>query len=271
MGCFNSQGFISNIPIEYMDKCVAIVCIDTNRSKDVNKYGLYYPYSSNIYPISGPLFDTYNDYGQLKNVVETPTFKLFKQVFNMPFASKFEENTVQNMIVHNSNITLSTICDRIDEQEYQKFILQPFFSKFPNYLGLDIKNYSLTILFEHADIFKTIQTKISNDFLPKNIDAFDFLLTDNKNNIHKFDITLSEQFATFNVYSLYKYYTDGDITQYRTDIFDLLKLNLGMYMLHQYYRPSSNPGQSIHYNELIDLNKHILKLAKQKYNKIKEY
>lgn len=271
MGCFNSQGFISNIPIEYTDECVAIVCIDTNRSKDLNEYGLYYPCSSNIYPISGPLFGTYNDYGQLENVVETPTFKLFKKVFDMPFASKLEENTVQNMIAHNSNITLSTICDRTDEQEYQELILQPFFSKFPNYLGLDVKNYSLTILFEHVDIFKTMQTKISNEFLPKNITAFDFLLSDNKNNIQKFDITLSNQFAAFYVYSLYKYYTDGDITKYRNDIFDLLKLNLGMYMLHQYYRPSSEPGQSIHYNELINLNTQILKLAKQKYDETKEY
>ena len=69
MGCFNSSGFISKLPILGGDKVVCFIALE---NKDgISGHPLYYP-DSVVAPYFLPVRGEYNEYGSLYNVVKSP-------------------------------------------------------------------------------------------------------------------------------------------------------------------------------------------------------
>ena len=75
MGCYNSTGFVSGLNIRYNDPIVAIPCVIENEGKySPNNYYT----TSQLTPISLPLFGKYDDYGSIEDVEDTPSAKAWK-------------------------------------------------------------------------------------------------------------------------------------------------------------------------------------------------
>lgn len=75
MGCYNSTGFVSGLNIRYNDPIVAIPCIIENDGKYSSNN--YYT-TSQLRPISLPLFGKYDDYGSIEDIEDTPSAKAWK-------------------------------------------------------------------------------------------------------------------------------------------------------------------------------------------------
>lgn len=75
MGCYNSTGFVSGLNIRYNDPIVAIPCIINHQGKyNLNNYYT----TSQLRPISLPLFGKYDDYNSIEDVEDTPSAKAWK-------------------------------------------------------------------------------------------------------------------------------------------------------------------------------------------------
>lgn len=80
MGCYNTTGFVSGLNVRCGDPIVAIPCVVTN--KRGFSAANYYT-TTQITPISLPIFGTYNDYGGIENVEDTPSANAWKRcVYN---------------------------------------------------------------------------------------------------------------------------------------------------------------------------------------------
>ena len=69
MGCFNSSGFISKLPILGGDKVVCFIALENEDG--ISGHSLYYP-DSVVAPYFLPVRGEYNEYGSLYNVVKSP-------------------------------------------------------------------------------------------------------------------------------------------------------------------------------------------------------
>lgn len=78
MGCFNSSGFISKLPIKYGDR---VVCFFGVIRHDTD--GLYYP-DSMVAPYFLPIRGEYNDYGGIENIDNTHIVKIIEKVAGHP-------------------------------------------------------------------------------------------------------------------------------------------------------------------------------------------
>lgn len=76
MGCYNTTGFVSGLNVRCGDPIVAIPCVVTN--KRGFSAANYYT-TTQITPISLPIFGTYNDYGGIENVENTPSANAWKR------------------------------------------------------------------------------------------------------------------------------------------------------------------------------------------------
>ena len=81
MGCFNLQGFYSNLPITDGDKTVAFICAKYNGPTDYLTQPLYA--TDYMEPICLPIFGVYNDYGTIENIVPSETTKLIEKLSGM--------------------------------------------------------------------------------------------------------------------------------------------------------------------------------------------
>ena len=81
MGCFNLQGFYSNLPITDGDKTVAFICAKYNGPTDYLTQPLYA--TDYMEPICLPIFGEYNDYGTIENIVPSETTKLIEKLSGM--------------------------------------------------------------------------------------------------------------------------------------------------------------------------------------------
>ena len=79
MGCFNTTGFISKTPILYGDRVVCIIAKINHGLADLYSYTPYYPFSL-VTPQCLPVRGTYNDYGSVEKIDDTPTAKLIAQL-----------------------------------------------------------------------------------------------------------------------------------------------------------------------------------------------
>lgn len=91
MGCFNLQGFYSNLPITYGTKTVALICAKYNGPTDYLTEPLYA--TDYMEPICLPIFGEYNDYGTIEDIVPSETTKLIEKLSGMAI-DKFIENIV---------------------------------------------------------------------------------------------------------------------------------------------------------------------------------
>ena len=141
MGCFNSSGFISQLPIRYGDKVVCFIAttiIGNNISAPV---GLYYP-GSLVTSYFLPFYGEYNDYGYLENI---------------------EENQITQLICKYAEETdLKTLLENISRGEHVKLP-----NKFSVMLDDSYSIGEFTLLFEHRDVYDEItksETYLSDRF-----------------------------------------------------------------------------------------------------------
>ena len=69
MGCFNSTGFISKLPIRYGDRVVCFIALENIHG--ISGHSLYYP-DSVVAPYFLPVRGEYDDYGSVYEVDRTP-------------------------------------------------------------------------------------------------------------------------------------------------------------------------------------------------------
>ena len=75
MGCYNTTGFVSGLNVRCSDPIVAIPCVIENGGKySPNRYYT----TSQLKPISLPLFGKYNDYGSIEDIEDTPSARAWK-------------------------------------------------------------------------------------------------------------------------------------------------------------------------------------------------
>lgn len=75
MGCYNTTGFVSGLSVRCSDPIVAIPCVIVNRGKysPTNYYT-----TSQLKPISLPLYGKYDDYGSIEDIEDTPSARAWK-------------------------------------------------------------------------------------------------------------------------------------------------------------------------------------------------
>lgn len=123
MGCFNTTGFISQLPILGGNK---VVCFIATVFKEVNG-GLYTP-SALVAPYFLPIYGEYNEYGYLEFIQETPITEL--------------------LVKYSGVSSIEKLTEKIAREEE---------TRLPKNLDYDKEdNTGFTLLFEHEDIYNKI-------------------------------------------------------------------------------------------------------------------
>ena len=106
MGCFNTTGFHSNLPIVCGDKIFSIICLRWNEfDDDFLRFGPGYQ----ITPIFLPIFGEYNDYGNIENIERTPEVESIERMFGYNIDDIME--AIQNIMWGHDDIGKNrTIC-----------------------------------------------------------------------------------------------------------------------------------------------------------------
>ena len=78
MGCFNTTGFHSKLPIVYGDKIFSIICLRMDAFDDDF---LRFSPGYQITPMFLPIFGEYNDYGNITNIERTPSVESIERIF----------------------------------------------------------------------------------------------------------------------------------------------------------------------------------------------
>lgn len=131
MGCFNTTGFISQLPILGGDKVVCFIALAPNYT---GSNGLYSP-SALAAPYFLPIYGSYNEYGYLKDIQETPITNILVKYS--------KEKSIEDL--------LKKICRDDDEKK----VKLPKSYKFvcPKTIG------TFTLLFEYEDVYNAITKK----------------------------------------------------------------------------------------------------------------
>lgn len=87
MGCFNLQGFYSNLPITDGEETVALLCV---KSKHADREAPIYA-TDYMEVMCLPIFGKYNDYGTIENIQPSETTRLIEEKSGMSI-DKFIEN-----------------------------------------------------------------------------------------------------------------------------------------------------------------------------------
>ena len=107
MGCFNLQGFYSNLPITCGAKTVALLCVKSKKSD----------YEAPIYAtdymevIALPIFGEYNDYGTIENIVPSETTRLIEEKSGMKI-----EDFIENLASECNGKTYDELLDATQEK-----------------------------------------------------------------------------------------------------------------------------------------------------------
>ena len=75
MGCFNSTGFISKLPICHGDRVVCFIGVE---AQHIGGHELFYP-SDVVAPYFLPIYGEYNDYGSIENIDRTPIVEFLEK------------------------------------------------------------------------------------------------------------------------------------------------------------------------------------------------
>lgn len=158
MGCFNSTGFISRLPIVYGQR---VVCFIGLQHRDVHGHELYCP-DSLVSPIFLPIRGTYDDYGCVENVDRTP---IVEAIEKMAGGIDVEDllNSIERCLYGftvNDNIKYWTPDENDDATSYrsrerEKYEPLPAFFQH-EYLHRDGGEVTPVLLFEHEDIYDNL-------------------------------------------------------------------------------------------------------------------
>lgn len=123
MGCFNTTGFISQLPILGGNK---VVCFIVTVVKEIN--GGFYTPSALVAPYFLPIYGEYNEYGYVENIQETFVTKILEKYSGINNIEKLTE--------------------KIARKEE---------TRLPKNLDYDKEdNIGFTLLFEHEDVYNKI-------------------------------------------------------------------------------------------------------------------
>lgn len=121
MGCFNTTGFISQLPILGGNQ---VVCFIATTIKELN--GLYSP-SALVAPYFFPVYGEYNEYGYMENIQET---------------------FVTNLLEKYSGVNIEKLLEKISRGDE---------TRLPKNTDYDEKyKREFTLLFEHEDVYNKI-------------------------------------------------------------------------------------------------------------------
>lgn len=88
MGCFNTTGFLSRLPIFYGDRVVCFLG-KININHDVYGFTPYHVFSL-VSPVCLPIYGSYNDYGSIELIDDTPVKKLLEKLSGVNCESLFD-------------------------------------------------------------------------------------------------------------------------------------------------------------------------------------
>lgn len=160
MGCFNQVGFISKLTIKYSDPIIVIPCV-------VNYGGIYSPinyYSTTqLTPISLPIFGDYNDYGSIEDIEGAASSEAWKRCMS-------DEIEASLSLFTRGDIYSPTLGDVIKgNNDKSEVWFQNFINNLHNAYIDD--NTSICLLFEHREVYDKL-AKSNTNFREKSLSFF---------------------------------------------------------------------------------------------------
>lgn len=141
MGCFNSIGFYSHLPIMAGDDVVAFICaskieniITTDNIVDIDCY---------FSPITFPIFGKYNDYGCVEDIIRDDNVNIIENIIKCP---------IEEFLQVIDDVSVG----REDEgnEDYTSFIKK---------IGLDAERYKISFILERYDVFNVMTGDIGEE------------------------------------------------------------------------------------------------------------
>lgn len=194
MGCFNTQGFLSKLDIEWKDKIFMLLCAPycsepiNWKELDLEKNGKYaqHEYLGGCnQPITFPIFGEYDDYGSIENIqhdfntdklesifddkIETVINVLYDATVFPHCMSKTDidkyKHYKEKLGINLSNEHIQEEYDRIVDRRKQRFGNTDKFIPFDKFKELEIKsnNRELTWTIDHRFVYDTLSSLYSMD------------------------------------------------------------------------------------------------------------
>lgn len=174
MGCFNSSGFLSRLPILVGDR---IVCFIGLQHKDVQAHELYEP-DSLVSPYFLPIRGQYNDYGSIEHIDRTPIVDMLEKYAGIPIEEIMNgiERCLYGYTINDNIEYWKPDLEDIhfsDEKEKEDYIkrhekdqeqyknLVPLFEN--GYMQKDGGAVTPVLMFEHEDIYDELFKKDEKD------------------------------------------------------------------------------------------------------------
>ncbi len=143
MGCFNSTGFISRLPIRGGDR---IVCFIGCQSKNPNGRELYFP-DDLVSMFFLPFYGTYNDYGSIKDVDRTKIVELIEK-YSLGLSIENVCDIIERVLFGNDiRENLEYFKENKEESKKYKSLLPLFFND---------QEEKPVLLFEHEEIYNNL-------------------------------------------------------------------------------------------------------------------
>lgn len=143
MGCFNSTGFISRLPIKGGDR---IVCFIGCQSKNPNGRELYYP-DDLVSLFFLPFYGTYNDNGSIESVDRTKVVELIEK-YSLGLSIENVCDIIERVLFGgNLRENLEYFKENKEESEKYKNLLPLFFND---------QEERPVLLFEHEEIYNKL-------------------------------------------------------------------------------------------------------------------
>ena len=148
MGCFNTSGFLSKLPICYGDR---VVCFLGKINKNADVYGFCptYPFSV-ISPKCLPVYGEYNDYGSIEHIDESPITNFLEDISGVSCERLFKGASVTGYrkikyeLEHWGYFKEDEVEKNKYKEEWELFL--------PLLKIYDIEDYPI-LLFEHEEIY----------------------------------------------------------------------------------------------------------------------
>jgi hypothetical protein len=189
MGCFNTQGFLSKLDIEWKDKIFMLICAPNCsepinwKELDLEKNGKYaeHEYSGECNnPISFPIFGEYDDYGSIENIQHDFNTDKLESIFDDKIETVIDvlynatvfphcmpktdidkyKHYKEKLGINLSDEHIQEQYDRIVERRKQRFGHTDKFISFDKFKELEIKstNRELTWTIDHRFVYDTISS-----------------------------------------------------------------------------------------------------------------
>ena len=145
MGCFNSSGFISKLPILVGDRVVCFIGLQNEYGIDGHE--LWYP-DSVVAPFFLPVRGQYDDYGSIENVDDTPAKRFLEKYCDLDIESIM--NAVERCLYGDTlqkNIDYWSKDGDSEESEKYKRLAKLFH---------DNTSVRPVLLFEHEDVYDNV-------------------------------------------------------------------------------------------------------------------